>query len=70
MLKSKKKLLFYIFLIFLYCLAYNSHIIYPIERNWVVNTDYDLPFSTIGGETEFISELSKRNPNEIIIINR
>ena len=45
-------------------------LIYPVERNWVVNTDYDLPFSTIGGETEFISELSKRNPNEIIIINR
>ena len=45
-------------------------LIYPIERNWVVNTDYDLPFSTIGGEREFVSELSKRNPNEIIIINR
>jgi hypothetical protein len=45
-------------------------LIYPIEQNWVVNTDYDLPFSTIGGETKLITELAKRNPNEILIINR
>lgn len=45
-------------------------LIYPKERNWVVNTDYDLTFSTIAGETLFISELAKRNPNGIIKIER
>jgi hypothetical protein len=45
-------------------------LIYPKDKNWVVNTDYDLAFSTIGGETKLISELTKRNPNGIIKIER
>ena len=45
-------------------------LIYPKERNWVVNTDYDLSFSTIGGESKFISKLEKRNSNGIIRIER
>jgi len=40
-------------------------LIYPKERNWVINTDYDLSFSTIGGETKLIDELAKQNKNEI-----
>ena len=40
-------------------------LIYPKERNWVVNTDYDLSFSTIGGESKFINELVKQNVDEI-----
>ncbi len=40
-------------------------LIYPKERNWVVNTDYDLPFSTIGGETKFINKLIELNKDEI-----
>jgi hypothetical protein len=45
-------------------------LIYPKDKNWVVNTDYDLAFSTIGGETKLISELTKRNLNGIIKIER
>jgi len=40
-------------------------LIYPTEKNWVINTDYDLSFTSIGGESKFISELVKRNKNEI-----
>jgi hypothetical protein len=45
-------------------------LIYPKERNWVVNTDYDLAFTTIGGETKFINELVRKNKNEIYQIER
>jgi hypothetical protein len=45
-------------------------LIYPKERNWVVNTDYDLAFTTIGGETKFIAELVRKNKNEIYQIER
>ena len=45
-------------------------LIYSKDRNWVVNTDYDLAFSTIGGETKFISELVNRNINGIVKIAR
>ena len=45
-------------------------LIYPKEKNWVVNTDYDLAFSTIGGESKFVSELANRNPNGIVKIAR
>jgi hypothetical protein len=40
-------------------------LIYPKEKNWVINSDYDLAFSMIGGETRFINELVKQNKNEI-----
>ncbi len=45
-------------------------LIYPKERNWVVNTDYDLAFTTIGGEKEFIAEIVRKNKNEIYQIER
>jgi hypothetical protein len=45
-------------------------LIYPKEKNWVVNTDYDLAFTTIGGETKFISALTERNRNGIVKITR
>ncbi|TDS15004.1 hypothetical protein DFQ03_1637 [Maribacter caenipelagi] len=45
-------------------------LIYPKEKNWVVNTDYDLAFTTIGGERKFISELSERNHDGIVKIAR
>ena len=45
-------------------------LIYPKEKNWVVNTDYDLAFTTIGGETRFITELAKRNRDGIVKIAR
>ncbi|WP_299437770.1 hypothetical protein [uncultured Aquimarina sp.] len=41
-------------------------LIYPKEGNWAVNTDYDLAFSTIGGESKFINELTKQNTYEIL----
>ncbi len=40
-------------------------LIYPKDKNWVVNTDYDLPFSFIGGEKKLIDELVSRNEDEI-----
>jgi len=40
-------------------------LIYPKEKNWVVNTDYDLPFSFIGGERKLIEELIYQNIDEI-----
>ena len=40
-------------------------LIYPKDQKWVVNTDYDLPFSAIGGEGKFVDELVKRNKDEI-----
>ena len=40
-------------------------LIYPKERNWVVNTDYDLPFSFLGGESELISRLVNKNRYEL-----
>jgi len=41
-------------------------LIYPKERNWAVKTDYDLAFSTMGGESKFINELVFQNQNEIV----
>jgi hypothetical protein len=46
-------------------LNFTPSLIYPKAGNWVINTDYDLSFSTIGGDTEFIDELVSRNTNEI-----
>lgn len=43
-------------------------LIYPKERNWFVNTDYDLAFSTIGGGNEFINKLTAQNSDEIFKI--
>ncbi len=40
-------------------------LIYSKQRNWVVNTDYDLSFSTIGGERELIDRLVKENKYEV-----
>jgi len=40
-------------------------LIYPKHKNWVVNTDYDLSFSFIGGESKLINELVNRNKDEI-----
>ncbi|MFS4457522.1 hypothetical protein [Maribacter sp. 2304DJ31-5] len=45
-------------------------LIYPKARNWVVNTDYDLAFTTIGGEKKFIAELVRKNEYEIYQIER
>lgn len=46
-------------------LILTPNLIYPKDKNWVVNTDYDLPFSYIGGERKLIDELVQRNENEI-----
>jgi len=40
-------------------------LIYPKDKKWIVNTDYDLPFSFIGGDNELISKLVMQNENEI-----
>jgi len=40
-------------------------LIYCSEKKWAINSDYDLPFSIIGGEEEFISKLIKDNPLEV-----
>lgn len=40
-------------------------LIYPKEKNWLINTDYDLPFSTIGGECKLINQLVENNKDEI-----
>lgn len=40
-------------------------LIYPKDRQWVVNTDYDLSFSFIGGERKLVDELVHQNENEI-----
>ena len=44
-------------------IPYSPSLIYPKEKNWVINTDYDLSFSTIGAETNLINKLVKRNKN-------
>lgn len=46
--------------------GFTPSLIYPKDRNWAINSDYDLSFSTIGGEYEFIKKLTKENKNEII----
>ena len=46
-------------------LRFTPSLIYPKDRNWAVNSDYDLAFTTIGGEKKFISELVRKNKNEI-----
>ena len=40
-------------------------LIYPKSKKWAINTDYDLPFTTIGGEKELIDNLIVRNQDEI-----
>lgn len=40
-------------------------LIYSKDRKWIVNTDYDLPFSAIGGEGKFIDKLVRENNGEI-----
>ncbi len=40
-------------------------LIYPKDKNWAVNTDYDLSFTTIGGEAKLIQRLIESNVNEI-----
>lgn len=40
-------------------------LIYPKEKNWLINTDFDLPFSTIGGECKLINQLVENNREEI-----
>lgn len=40
-------------------------LIYPKEKNCLINTDYDLPFSTIGGECKLINQLVEINKEEI-----
>ena len=47
---------------------YTPSLIYPKEKNWVVNTDYDLSFSTIAGESKLIKRLVNENKDEIIKI--
>jgi len=43
-------------------------LIYSENKNWVLNSDYDLPFSLIGGEKKLIEKLVKENHNEIFEI--
>lgn len=43
-------------------------LIYSENKNWVLNSDYDLPFSFIGGEKKLIEKLVKENHNEIFEI--
>lgn len=45
---------------------YTPSLIYPKEKNWAVNTDYDLSFSTIGGESKLIDKLVNQNKDEIL----
>lgn len=40
-------------------------LIYSKEKSWVINTDYDLAFSTIGGRKELINRLIDKHPKEI-----
>ncbi|MEN2436819.1 hypothetical protein AAH994_15505, partial [Weeksellaceae bacterium A-14] len=44
-------------------------LIYSTEKNWALNSDYDLQFSIIGGNKEFINELIEKNPKEIYQIS-
>jgi hypothetical protein len=46
-------------------LSLTPSLIYPKEKNWVINTDYDLSFSFIGGEKGLIKELVSKNQDEI-----
>jgi hypothetical protein len=43
-------------------------LIYSENKNWVLNSDYDLPFSFIGGEKKLIEKLVKNNRDEIFEI--
>jgi len=45
-------------------LTLTPSLIYSKNQKWVINTDYDLPFSTIGGEAKLIENLIRENPNE------
>lgn len=44
------------------------NLIYSKDKKWVVNTDYDLAFTFIGGEKRLIQELVKWNEDEIFEI--
>jgi hypothetical protein len=46
-------------------LRLSPSLIYPVEKNWAVNTDYDLSFTTIGGSIKLIDALVRQNKNEI-----
>lgn len=46
-------------------LNFTPSLIYPKNKKWIVNTDFDLAFSTIGGDSELIHKLIKNNPDEI-----
>ncbi|MDY3364192.1 hypothetical protein JSO59_009265 [Riemerella anatipestifer] len=43
-------------------------LIYDIEKKWAITSDFDLPFSIIGGEKNLIIELLENNQNEIYLI--
>ena len=46
-------------------LRLSPSLIYAKDKSWVVNTDYDLPFSFMGGEQKIISALVTNNKDEI-----
>lgn len=46
-------------------LRLTPNLVYPKEKNWALNTDYDLPFTTIGGESRLIDLLAEKNKDEI-----
>lgn len=46
-------------------LCFTPSLIYPKDKSWLVNSDFDLPFSTIGGEKRLIEALVRNNADEI-----
>ena len=51
---------------------YNSvltpSLIYDVKRKWAITSDFDLPFSIIGGEKKIILPLVENNENELYLI--
>lgn len=46
-------------------LNFTPSLIYAKDKSWAINTDYDLAFSTIGGESELVNQLIDNHPKEI-----
>ena len=46
----------------------NPTAIYPDNKEWCIVTDYDLPYTYIGGTKEFIDNITSNNDFEIFKI--
>ncbi|MFT5601494.1 MAG: hypothetical protein ACI9N1_001738 [Flavobacteriales bacterium] len=44
-------------------------LIYAKDKSWVINTDYDLSFSTIGGESKLINRILENHNKEIFEVS-